>query len=126
MKQARTSTSSMEIVTPPSGASSPSLSRIPGFVRPSPCESFFGAFIASMRVHFFRGLSLDIPPGGIMEVQHERCAGLDVHKDSIVVCVRLARGSRADRQIRTFGTCTKDLLDLLQWLRDVSVTHVAM
>lgn len=57
-----------------------------------------------------------------MTVVYERCCGLDVHKKSITVCV-LARG---DRQIRTFGTTHRELLDLANWLSQMNVTAVAM
>jgi transposase len=61
-----------------------------------------------------------------MEVLHPRCAGLDVHKETVVACVRLARGRRITRQVQTFGTMTRDLLRLLEWLQSEQVTHVAM
>ena len=57
-----------------------------------------------------------------MTVVYERCCGLDVHKKSITACV-LARG---DRQIRTFGTTHRELLDLANWLSQMNVTAVAM
>ncbi len=57
----------------------------------------------------------------------ERCCGLDVHKKTIVGCVRVpdARGEVAEL-IRTFGTTTPDLLELSDWLTGLGVTHVAM
>lgn len=61
-----------------------------------------------------------------MEVMHERVAGLDVHKASIVACVRLQAGSKPDRQCRTFDTTTEGLLALLGWLTEYRCTHVAM
>ena len=61
-----------------------------------------------------------------MEVLHPRCAGLDVHKDLVVACVRIAEGERVHREIREFGTTTKELLGLLDWLSSYQVTHVAM
>lgn len=61
-----------------------------------------------------------------MEVLYPRCAGLDVHKDLIVACVRIAQGQRVDYQTREFGTTTKELLALLDWLSSHAVTHVAM
>lgn len=39
-----------------------------------------------------------------MDVLHKRCAGLDVHKDSVVACVRLADGAKVNREVRTFST----------------------
>lgn len=61
-----------------------------------------------------------------MEVQHERCSGLDVHKDTVVACVRVAEGGKVRRETRTFGTMTRDLLALVDWLQEQRVTHVAM
>ena len=61
-----------------------------------------------------------------MELTHARCAGLDVHKDTVVACVRIERDGHVRRETRTFGTMTIDLLALQQWLVDEEVTHVAM
>lgn len=59
-----------------------------------------------------------------MEVVHEVCCGLDVHKKSVTACVLWASGRR--RQTRAFGTFTRELLELGDWLRACGVTHVAM
>ncbi len=61
-----------------------------------------------------------------MEIMHARCAGLDVHKDSVVACVRIQQGPQAAYQVRTFGTTTKSLMELNEWLTEHLVTHVAM
>jgi transposase len=61
-----------------------------------------------------------------MDVMHERCAGLDVHKETIVACVRLVLGGKVKRECRTFGTTTDGLLALLAWLTEAACTHVAM
>ena len=61
-----------------------------------------------------------------MEVIHSRCAGLDVHKDTVVACVRLADGGGVKRFVETFGTTTSSLLALSEWLDSHDVTHVAM
>lgn len=61
-----------------------------------------------------------------MEVIHARCAGLDVHKETVVAAVRLARGGKVQRETRTFATTTGELLALLDWLNSHGVTHVAM
>ena len=62
-----------------------------------------------------------------MERVLERCAGLDVHKKTVTVCVRVP-GASGDRvqQIRTFGTTTAELLTLRDWLEAHRVSHVAM
>src|SRR5437870_1875305 len=61
-----------------------------------------------------------------MEVLYARCAGLDVHKDTVVACARIARGAKVTRELRKFGTTTRELLALLDWLVGHAVTHVAM
>lgn len=61
-----------------------------------------------------------------MDLFHPRCAGLDVHKDSVVACVRIATGRTVERQSRTFRTTTTELLELLDWLQQYDCTHVAM
>ena len=61
-----------------------------------------------------------------MEVLHPGCAGLDVHKDTVVACTRIQGGSTAHRRVETFGTTTTALLALSDWLGEQGVTHVAM
>jgi|SRR5688572_237507 len=61
-----------------------------------------------------------------MEVLHSRAAGLDVHKDTVVACVRLAHGTKVERHLETFGTTTRELLRLLEWLLAYQVSCVAM
>jgi transposase len=61
-----------------------------------------------------------------MEVVYRRCAGIDVHKGSISVCVLLMEGEGPKKQVRRFGTMTGDLLELSPWLQQLGVTHVAM
>jgi transposase len=61
-----------------------------------------------------------------MEVMHRRVAGLDVHKETVVACVRVMAGRRPTRECRTFTTTTQGLLELLGWLTASRVTHVAM
>lgn len=61
-----------------------------------------------------------------MEVLHPRCCGIDVHKTSITVCLRLQEGRRAISTVRQFGTTTAELLQLHTWLTEAGCTHVAM
>ena len=61
-----------------------------------------------------------------MELMNERVAGLDVHKDTVVACVRLAASGQVGRECRTFGTTTADLLELLAWLVASGCSHAAM
>jgi transposase len=62
-----------------------------------------------------------------MEVLYARCAGLDVHKKTVVACL-LTPGPRgqATKTVRTFGTMTADLLALAEWLQAAGCTHAAM
>jgi transposase len=61
-----------------------------------------------------------------MEIIYPRCAGLDVHKQSVVACVRIV-GERAPSQaVQTFATTTSGLLALVDWLDGFDVEHVAM
>jgi transposase len=62
-----------------------------------------------------------------MDVIHASCCGLDVHKKSVVGCVMITQpDGSVERQTRTFGTMTADLLKLAEWLDGFGVTHVAM
>jgi transposase len=62
-----------------------------------------------------------------MEVVHERCCGLDVHKETVVACVVVpGAGKQPHKEIRTFNTMTADLLELADWLTGQGVTHVAL
>lgn len=60
-----------------------------------------------------------------MEVLYPRCAGLDVHKDTVVARIRCVSEPLHD-EVKTFGTTTSALLELNEWLRSHAVTHVAM
>ena len=61
-----------------------------------------------------------------MEVLYPRCAGLDVHKDTVVAGVRLAVEGAVRTEVRTFDTTTPGLLSLSAWLAEAGCTHVAM
>lgn len=62
-----------------------------------------------------------------MEAIVERCCGLDVHQATVVACTLTGLpGRRPRKEIRTFGTMTRDLETLRDWLATKGVTHVAM
>ena len=61
-----------------------------------------------------------------MDVIYPRCAGLDVHKQTVVACVRIAQGGAPKQEVRTFETTTSGLLALVDWLESLGVQHVAM
>lgn len=57
-----------------------------------------------------------------MEIVRESCAGLDVHKKSVVVAVRTSKV----REVRTYATTTKALLQMVDHLHLRGVRHIAM
>jgi transposase len=62
-----------------------------------------------------------------MDTFYPRCAGIDVHKGNVVVCVRCSdRPGKVFEEVRAFSTMTSDLLALADWLASHGVTHVAM
>ena len=61
-----------------------------------------------------------------MEVIHESVAGLDLHKETVVACVRTTVGGKVSRECRTFATTTEGLLALLAWLQTYGCQQVAM
>src|SRR5215213_3430387 len=64
---------------------------------------------------------------GAMEVVYPRCAGLDVHKDTVVASARCATAGReVVVEVRTFPTTTAGLLALSAWLAECGCTHAAM
>lgn len=63
----------------------------------------------------------------MMEAVFRCVAGFDVHSKTIAVCVRrIEGGGNVHKEIRSFGTMTRDLLALSDWLTAEAVTHVAM
>src|SRR5438270_17022 len=68
-----------------------------------------------------------LPGRPFMDTLYACCAGLDVHKNTVVVCVRrLDAKGKVKRQVRTFGTMTRHILELGDWLTREGVTHMAM
>ena len=62
-----------------------------------------------------------------MRIVYARCCGLDVHKKSISACLLTPHDQGGtQQQVRRFGTMTRDLLELSDWLASNQVTHVAM
>jgi len=62
-----------------------------------------------------------------MEVVYACCAGLDVHKATVVACVRVSGPRPGERrgETKTFATTTGGLAELGDWLRGHGVTEVA-
>jgi transposase len=62
-----------------------------------------------------------------MEPIIERCCGLDVHQATVVACLLVGRADQRPRkEIRTFPTVTRSLLELRDWLATQGCTHVGM
>ena len=61
-----------------------------------------------------------------MEVLHAHCAGLDVHKDMVVACVRHMVEGTVRRDVKTFKTTTGGLMALSEWLSVEGCVRVAM
>lgn len=62
-----------------------------------------------------------------MQVTHEQCAGIDVHKKTVVVCcLSVDANGKPQRETRIYGTMTHELLTLCDWMSSGSSTHVAM
>ena len=58
---------------------------------------------------------------------YERCAGIDVHKETVTVCViRPGTDGSAQGEMATYGTTTRELRQLSQWLQECGVTHAVM
>jgi len=60
-----------------------------------------------------------------MEVLHNRNCGLDVHKETVAACILIREAGRVRKEKRIFGTTTKELLDLADWLASHEVKYVA-
>jgi transposase len=62
-----------------------------------------------------------------MEAIVERCCGLDVHQATVVACLLVGRaGPKPRKEVRTFGTTTRELLELREWLISEGCTQVGM
>src|ERR1700757_289092 len=62
-----------------------------------------------------------------MQTLVERGCGLDVHQATVVACLLIVLGSgKVHKQVRTFGTTTRELMGLREWWLSESCTHVAM
>lgn len=61
-----------------------------------------------------------------MEVLVDRGAGIDVHKDSVTVCVMTTQGRQVVKTLNTFTTFHDDLERMRDWLLEMEVTHAAM
>ena len=62
-----------------------------------------------------------------MRYVYRECAGLDIHKRTVVACrVWVDESGELSTETKTFGTMTEELLQLVDWLMECRVSHVAM
>jgi hypothetical protein len=62
-----------------------------------------------------------------MQTLVERGCGLDVHQATVVACLLIvSTKGKVQKQVRTFGTTTRELVSMREWLLSESCTHVAM
>ena len=61
-----------------------------------------------------------------MEVLHPHCAGLDIHKDSVMACIRHMAEGKIATEVKSFLTTTRELMELSDWLSAEGATHIAM
>ena len=61
-----------------------------------------------------------------MNEVYRRCCGMDVHKDTIVVCVLPPAGKEGEAIRKTYGTFRNDLIRMRVWLKQLKVTEIAM
>ena len=57
---------------------------------------------------------------------YRRSCGMDIHKDTVVVCVLPAMGTDGEKSRKTFGTFRNDLIRMRVWLKQLKVSEVAM
>ncbi len=74
-----------------------------------------------------RGKDVSDEGSSKMEVRYARCAGLDVHKQTVKVCLLIRQeNGQIHKEFRTYGTTTQELLDLADWLKEQGCTHIAL
>ena len=61
-----------------------------------------------------------------MELLHPHCAGLDLHKETVVACIRHMVDGKVATDVKSFQTTTQQLMELSDWLSSQGVTHIAM
>ena len=60
-----------------------------------------------------------------MELLHRRCCGLDVHKETVVACLRLVSDGKVTTEVRTFQTTTADVATGPHWPRSTASLAMA-
>jgi transposase len=54
----------------------------------------------------------------------ERCAGLNVHKKTVIACIMIGFGKKVKKEIKTFGPMTDDLKEPGTWLKKNNVQKI--
>jgi transposase len=61
-----------------------------------------------------------------MDILHTRCAGIDVHKKNVKVCLSITdEHGKRKKEIRTYLTMTHQFLELRDWLKEQGCSHIA-
>jgi len=69
----------------------------------------------------------DVPRRDEVEILYERCAGLDVHKKNVKVCLKTpGSDGRPSQEVRTYATMTQTILEMGDWLKEQGCSHVAL
>src|SRR5262249_1803624 len=77
--------------------------------------------------HLFQASSRNRPEGACMQIVYQRCCGMDVHKNSVTACLLLIDDDgEYHAEKRQFGTMTRDLGEMTEWLHAQSVQRIAM
>lgn len=61
-----------------------------------------------------------------MDEVYRRCCGIDVHKETVVVCVLPADGQTGTPVRKSYGTFRNELIRMRVWLKQLRVTEIAM
>lgn len=61
-----------------------------------------------------------------MNVVYPRCCGIDDHKTFVIACLCIKEDGETRKEIRRFGTMSRDLIALRNWLQEAGCTHVGM
>jgi transposase len=62
----------------------------------------------------------------VVRLLYGRCAGLDIHKDTVSACIRMHHGAKTEIETAVFGTFTEQLEQMRDWLRGHKIEQVAM
>jgi transposase len=61
-----------------------------------------------------------------MNLLYARCCGIDAHKTFVIACLSIWEEGGSRKEVRRFGTMSRDLITLRDWLRSAGCTHVSL